>query len=536
VIYTLNERNGGSRKEFMRIGAPDVMKSGSHTLEENLQSMERSRENYWRRYPGTSPIKLRWRATTVRHAFHVLPGQTILELGAGTGYWTRYLTEVLRGENPITATVFNQDYFDDAEPLPNVTYVKVGDLSDLPADSFDYIVGTAILCHDQYPQNLRALYRLLKPGGQILFFEANYWNPQVALKNAIPALGRWAGQVECQVGMRKYQLLRMASHRGFIDVDIIPYDIVHPAAPRFLIRWLQTLAFVLEHMPVVRDLCGTLYIWARKPGDLVPDRRGVNLANRKELFGAVSFVVPCHNEEMNIVRLVDELVKYYDPYIHEIVLVNDNSSDRTAEVAADKAKSDPRIKIINRTAPNGVGRALRDGYAAATGRYIFSMDCDFVQIFPEYRDLFDVVADGHDGAIGSRFSNDSLLVNYPFLKILANRCFHLLANLTLPIRMRDISNNLKLYRADILKNLDLEQPHFAANAETGLKPLLAGYDIREVPISWINRTIDMGSSSFRIAAIAPNYLAVLVRMVAGAWWRRTPKALAGKAANIRNTQ
>ena len=151
------------------------------------------------------------------------------------------------------------------------------------------------------------------------------------------------------------------------------------------------------------------------------------------------------------------------------------------------------------------------------------MDCDFIRIFPEYRDLFDVVADGHDGAIGSRFSNDSLLVNYPFLKILANRSFHLLANLLLPIRMRDISNNLKLYRADILKNLDIEEPHFAANAETGLKPLLAGYDIREVPISWINRTIDMGSSSFRIANLAPNYFVVLLRLVLNGWRRRGRK-------------
>jgi SAM-dependent methyltransferase len=467
----------------------------------------------------------------VRHAFHVLPGETILELGAGTGYWTRYLTDVLRGENPITGAVFNQDYRDQAEALCNVTYVKVEDMArDLPAEGFDYIVGTAILCHDLYPQNLQALHRLLRPGGQILFFEANLWNPQVALKMAVPAFGRLAGHAKCQVGMRKYKLMRMASHQGFVDIDIIPYDIVHPATPRFLIRWLQTLAFVLEHMPVVSDLCGTLYIWARKPGRERAECTRVNLARRRELFGAVSFVIPCYNEEVNIARMVDELVRFYDAYIHEIVIVNDNSTDRTAEVAAEVAAREPRVKVVNRKPPNGVGRALRDGYAAATGRYIFSMDSDFVQIFPEYRDLFDVVADGHDGAIGSRFSKDSMLVNYPFLKILANRSFHLLANLMLPVRMRDISNNLKLYRADILKSLDIEQPHFAANAETGLKPLLAGYDIREVPISWINRTINMGSSSFHIGKLAPGYFMALLRMVWKTWRKRTSRPLASKVA------
>ena len=83
--------------------------------------------------------------------------------------------------------------------------------------------------------------------------------------------------------------------------------------------------------------------------------------------------------------------------------------------------------------------------------------------------------------------------------------------------MRDISNNLKLYRAEIFKTIDIEQPHFAANAETGLKPLLAGYDIEEVPVSWINRTIDMGSSSFHIAGVAPGYFRALAGMVWNSW-------------------
>jgi hypothetical protein len=141
------------------------------------------------------------------------------------------------------------------------------------------------------------------------------------------------------------------------------------------------------------------------------------------------------------------------------------------------------------------------------------MDCDFVEILPELRDLFDAVAAGHDGAIGSRFSHESLLINYPFFKILCNRSFHLLANALLPIRVRDISNNLKLYKAEILKTIEIQESHFAANVETGLKPLLAGYDIKEVPISWINRTINMGSSSFRIVNVSPHYFRALVRML-----------------------
>jgi dolichol-phosphate mannosyltransferase len=378
-------------------------------------------------------------------------------------------------------------------------------------------VGTAILCHDQYPQNLRALNRLLKPGGQLFFFEANYWNPQVFVKNAVPFIGRWTGQARCQIGMRKYKLMQMASHQGFTHVEVIPYDIVHPRTPRFLIPFTQSLAFVLEHAYGLRELCGTLYIWAKKPGDEELRRPQVSLAEHRELWGSVSVVVPCHNEEMNIRPLTSALLQYYGDYIHEILIVNDNSTDRTAEVTLEVGREDARVKLIDRQPPNGVGRALRDGYAAATGRYILTTDSDFVQIVPEFRDLFDVVAAGHDGAIGSRFSHESMLINYPFFKIVCNRCFHILVNLFLPARVRDISNNLKLYRAEILKNLQIEEHHFAANVETGLKPLLARYDVREVPISWINRTVEMGRSSFHIVKVAPDYFLTLVRMVRRAW-------------------
>jgi dolichol-phosphate mannosyltransferase len=505
------------------------------SLQQNLISMEHARERYWLKHSRTSELKLRWRAITVRHCFHVLPGESILEIGAGSGLWTKHLADVVRGESPITAAVFSPEFVGTGSDrkLPNTNFVCVTDLfSDFPPDSFDYIVGTSILCHDEYSMHLRALYRLLKPGGQILFFEANFWNPQVFIKTSIPSVGRWAGNAMCQVGLRKYLLLRLASHQDFTQVDIIPYDILHPSTPRCLIGFLQSITFLFEHTPIIREFCGTLYIWAKKPGIEEDRRPRANLAVHPVLFGAVSFVVPCHNEEMNIPRLVEKLIQTYDRYIHEIIIVNDNSTDGTSEVTRKIVMTQPRVKLLDRNPPNGVGLALRDGYAAATGRYIFTMDSDFVQIVPEFRDLFDAIADGYDGAIGSRFSHESMLINYPFFKILCNRAFHLLVKLFLLRKVRDVSNNLKLYRAEILKGIDMEEPHFAANAETGLKPLLAGYNIKEVPISWINRTLDMGSSSFRIERVAPRYFFLLIRTM----WRayRGKQGFAKRAAGAQH--
>lgn len=459
-------------------------------------------------------------------------------MGAGSGLWTAHLADVLRGESPITAAVFSPEFAQKGSErnLHNTKFVCSADLSEFPPESFDYIVGTAILCHDECSLNLKALHRLLKPGGQIFFFEANFWNPQVFIKSYVPAVRRWAGNASCQVGLRRYRLMQMVSHQDFSYVDIIPYDILHSSTPRFLIRSLQAITFVFEHTPVIRELCGTLYIWAKKAEKAEKEqdrRRNVNLAGHPELFGAVSFVIPCHNEEMNISKLVETLIQMYDQYIHEIIIVNDNSSDGTSAVTREIAKAHPRVKLVDRKPPNGVGLALRDGYAAATGQYIFSMDCDFVQIVPEFRDLFDAVASGYDGAIGSRFSHESMLINYPFFKIVCNRGFHLLVKLLLLHDVRDISNNLKLYRAEILKELVIEERHFAANAETGLKPLLAGYRIKEVPISWINRTVDMGASSFRIAKVAPNYSSVLARML----WRayRGKQGVAKPTARAQHT-
>src|SRR5215468_8694427 len=314
------------------------------SLEQNLLQMERTRELYCLRYPSTLPTKLRWRALTVRHCFHILPGESVLELGAGSGIWTEHLAAVVRGENPITAAVFNDDLFREAteKRLPNTTFVLTKNLSeDYPPESFDYVVGTGILCHRLYSQNLKVINRLLKPGGQFLFFEANYWNPQVFLKSVIPPLGRWAGHAACQIGLRKYKLLQMASHQGFTHVDVTPYDIIHPLTPGWLLSTIQSLALVLEHTPIIRDLCGTLYIWGKKPGYEDLRRPRVNLAVHPELFGSVSIVVPCHNEDMNIPPLVDALKHTYDDYIHEIIIVNDNSTDQTEKICRELTQYDP---------------------------------------------------------------------------------------------------------------------------------------------------------------------------------------------------
>jgi glycosyltransferase involved in cell wall biosynthesis len=286
----------------------------------------------------------------------------------------------------------------------------------------------------------------------------------------------------------------------------------------------RNLTLVMENTPGVRNFAGSLLVHAQRPPRAVT-RAPVRMVEHRALHDAISVVVPCHNEEMNVGPLVDGLLRHYDEYLHEIVLVDDNSKDRTREVMQDLAAREPRVRPYFRTPPNGVGRALADGVRQSTGRYVLLMDCDFLHILPELREMFDATAEGADVVLGSRFSRDSVLINYPLQKILCNRSFHVLLNMLFHRRIRDVTNNLKLMRREVIDDLDIQSAWFAANAETGLKPLLMGYRVRPVPISWINRTPEMGQSSFSLLKNGLGYGRVLGEL---AWrtrlgFRRLPR-------------
>jgi len=476
---------------------------------------ERFREAGWDKASAWLPSRLRRRAVLVARVLPVLPGRKVLELGAGSGLWTEHLSSVFAGQNPLTAAVFNEDLALKAR-AKNLPHTKVEAIEDIQsafsAESFDYVVATEIARDDAGCAALEVAFRYLKPGGQFLFFARNPANP-LAFVNKVSSLRKkHGGGLERDFTLSSWS--EAAIKRGFESVEAARSEVIPPLRHGAG----QAVGLILERTPLVRRFSKIISLRGARPGSAGnDDAPPVSLAVHQQLFGTVSVVVPCHNEEANISRLVKTLLGMYGDYLHEIVIVDDNSTDRTAEVAAAVAGSEPRLKLVRRKPPAGVGRALREGYAAAGGKYILSIDCDFINIAAEFRGLFDAVAEGCDGAIGSRFSSESALVRYPFFKILCNRGYHLLLNLLLGKRVRDVSNNLKLYRAEILKNLNIEEDHFAANVETGLKPLLGNYRIREVPTSWINRTADMGQSSFNLLKVGPDYLGVLLRTTWRYW-------------------
>jgi SAM-dependent methyltransferase len=484
-----------------------------------LRMREIFRDRYWREHDPIVGDRLLWRAQSVRHTVHLLPGQTILELGAGCGRFTRVLARITRGENPIVGARFHTDEHTTDAPTCAVEAIELTALpGPLAGRRFDCVVAMDLLDREDASELLQVIHDLLEPGGEVIFYESNPWNPVLKLRRA---LGRLAGRRDPRRLLSRPHLYELLSEIGFIRVYAVYNDFVFAPLTRGLVWWLRNLSILLENAPVVSRMAGSILLHAQKP----PRKRAlppVSLCAHEGLRGAVSVVIPCRNEDMNVRPLVENILRLYGEYVHEIIPVNDGSTDNTAAVLDQLAREDARVRPLHRPPPNGVGRAIRDGLGAASGRYVLTMDCDFQHLLPEFRDLFDAAERGYDVVIGSRFSRHSVLLNYPFMKIVANRGFHFIARWTLGWSFRDVTNNLKLFRREVVNDLVLLQPGFAVNAETGIQPWLLGYKVREIPISWINRTPGMGASSFRLVRVGGGYWQVLLGLWLRCTFRRGP--------------
>jgi len=226
----------------------------------------------------------------------------------------------------------------------------------------------------------------------------------------------------------------------------------------------------------------------------------------------LSVVLIAHNEEKNIGKMIDGLLRSYGREILEIIVVDDASTDKTSFIVESRMSKNHKVKLIKRNPPCGVGRALRTGFANLDHKaeYVLTMDSDFIENVGEAQRLIHAIERKYDGVIGSRFIKGSRLVLYPLGKRIFNRIFHFVAKMTLRIKQKDLTNNFKLYKADIFRNLPWESNGYSMNAETGILPIVSGYCIGEVPISWVGRGRQMGKSKFRIFKEAWSYIRVIL--------------------------
>ncbi|MBU4377418.1 MAG: glycosyltransferase [Candidatus Omnitrophica bacterium] len=226
----------------------------------------------------------------------------------------------------------------------------------------------------------------------------------------------------------------------------------------------------------------------------------------------LSIVLIAHNEEAVIGEMIDALLANYDKELLEIVAVDDSSTDNTSAVVGSRAKNSGKVKLVRKGAPSGVGYAIRTGFRNVSPRaeYVLSMDSDFLENVKDVRAMInELEKKSLDGVIGSRFTEGGRLVGYPGDKKLMNRGWHAIVRIIFGIKQKDLTNNFKLYKADIVRKMPWKSGGFSMNAETGILPIIFGYEVGEVPVAWINRSPQMGKSKFKLFQVGWGYVQVM---------------------------
>jgi dolichol-phosphate mannosyltransferase len=227
--------------------------------------------------------------------------------------------------------------------------------------------------------------------------------------------------------------------------------------------------------------------------------------------GMLSLVIPAHNEEAHIAETVEQFAAALRAagIRHEILVVNDNSSDGTERILARLSAADSGVRYINNAPPSGFGFAVRRGLAEFRGDAVAIVMADGSDDPDDLVRFYRTLESGYDCVFGSRFMRGSRVTGYPKLKLVLNRLGNLLIRVLFLLRYNDVTNAFKLYRRGAIAGIQpLLSHHFNLTVELPLKCIVRGYRYAVIENSWKNRKA--GASKLRIKEMGSRYLFIIL--------------------------
>jgi dolichol-phosphate mannosyltransferase len=227
----------------------------------------------------------------------------------------------------------------------------------------------------------------------------------------------------------------------------------------------------------------------------------------------LSVVLPARNEEGTItttLRALGEcLSRHRLPY--ELVVVDDGSTDGTAERVSAYAATDEHVVLVRNPGRHGFGHAVRCGLNHFSGDAVVIAMADGSDDPEDVVTYYYLLRDRAECAFGSRFIPGSRINRYPLLKLVLNRVGNLLICSLFRISYNDVTNAFKGYRRYVVDGCrPLLSSHFNLTVEIPLKAFVRGYTYEVVPISWRERR--KGRSMFHIQEMGSRYFFIILHV------------------------